>query len=225
MTTTNNTINATVNSSKIETAKARFCEAMQWLYVQSGCRMVVRKINLAVTEAGKTGDVETLDMNIRLAMDTVPVEGAPAIVLGAWNKVKDVIFSFGDFLKTLGGKLVACLPEFIRTFLQDLGAILGAILNGLKVVWDASKKVIRLVGVGALKIASLFWGTLKKFVNFLKGKFSRKEKMDQAMSDLIDSCMEYEYDDEYENEDFFLDDDEEEEKTTIFGKIKNIFRR
>lgn len=231
--TNNNTMNmnATVNNAnKVEAAKAKFAEAIQWLYKQSGCRMVVRKLNYAMAEASKHGDINTLDNNIRAAVKSVPVEGAPEYVLKAWDKVKDLVFSFGGFLKTLGGKLIDCMPEFVRTIAGDIGAIISAIMNGLKVVWDASKKVIRLVGIGALKLAALLFNTLGKFIGTIKGKLADRKaakdsKMEEAMQDLKDACMEYSSE-EYSDEDLeFETDCCTPEKKSLFAKITGIFRK
>ena len=231
--TNNNTMNneATMNNvNRIEAAKAKFATTIQWLYKNSGCRMAVRKINLALTEAGKSGDIETLDQNIRAAVKSVPVEGAPKLVLDAWSKVRELVFSFGGFVKALGGKLIDCMPEFVKTLCHDLGELIGAIMNGLKIVWNASKKIIRVIGIGALKLIGMLFNTLGKFIGTIKGKIADRKaakdsKMEEAMQDLKDACMEYSAE-EYSDEDLeFETDCCVPEKKSILAKITGIFRK
>lgn len=205
MTNNTNTNNATVNASKLEFAKAQFAKALGFIYKESGCRMVVRKVQIAMLVASKSGNLSEATVAVDEAMKEVPVEGLPEYVIKAWPALKGVVVGVVDTLKAAGSKALECCPEFVRMIFSDLGTLLGAVIQGLKVVWDAAKGIIKLIGTGALRLAAMCLNTLKKFFNWLKGKGfdllgGIKSKLRKwSDSDLEDAVGDLE--DEFENYD------------------------
>ena len=191
----NNTIanNATINNA-LEAAKATFGKALGFLYKESGCRMLVRRIQATMLVASKSGNLTEATKAVDEAWKSIPEEGLPKFVKGAWAPLKSALHGAFDCIKAAGSKALECCPEFVRIVFSDLGTILSAVIQGLKVVWDAAKHVIRLVGTGALRFAAFCWNSIKKFFSWLKEKGfdlvgGIKSKLHKWSEDDLDDVM------------------------------------